>query len=187
MKNKNAKYSKTNKIIKDAMINLLQDKSFSDINITDLCMKSGINRSTFYSHYKNTYELFSEIIDDVRKLLMEYYETYIQSIVINKPLNGINDIQIINKKLILPFLEFTKNNLLFFKIFLSNPQYFTDNYIINRYNKQFPCEDHQLTVKNNYKLCSYYSGIITIIKYWINTNLKETPEEIATIILESIQ
>jgi len=187
MNNISAKYIKTNYNIKNAMIDLLQDKSFSEINITELCLKATINRSTFYSHYKNTYELFNEIISDIRLLLVEYYEVYIEGITNNKPNIGLDDMSIINKDLILPFLEFTKNNIVFFKIYLSNPQYFNEYYIINRYSKNYPCDDTKLKIKNNYKLSFYYSGIKTIIKYWINTGLKETSEEIANIILESIQ
>ena len=38
-----------------ALIELLEEKEFSQITVVDVCKKANVNRSTFYSHYNNTY------------------------------------------------------------------------------------------------------------------------------------
>lgn len=51
------------------LIELMKDKSFEDIKVSDICAKSIINRSTFYDHFNDKYELLQSLIDDLREEL----------------------------------------------------------------------------------------------------------------------
>ncbi len=42
---------KSQKIIAEAFFNILQDKSYYDISVKEICSKAGISRQTFYSLY----------------------------------------------------------------------------------------------------------------------------------------
>ena len=44
-----------------AFIQLLSKKSIEQISITELCRKAGVNRSTFYAHYLDIYDLMEQV------------------------------------------------------------------------------------------------------------------------------
>lgn len=60
---------KTDNAIYNALIDLLKEKTFEEIKVSDICSKALVNRSTFYSHFNDKYELFSSLIDNLRKSL----------------------------------------------------------------------------------------------------------------------
>ena len=51
----------TKMMIRKAFIELIYIKSIQDISIKELCEKGEINRSTFYKHYSDIYDLLKEI------------------------------------------------------------------------------------------------------------------------------
>ena len=53
------------KIIKEAMLLLVHEKPFSKITIDNIIHKAGINRSTFYYHFQDKYDLRDSIIQDL--------------------------------------------------------------------------------------------------------------------------
>lgn len=62
---------KTKKTLYESLINLLKEKTFEEIKVSDICENALINRSTFYSHYSDKYELFSSLINDLKLSLSE--------------------------------------------------------------------------------------------------------------------
>ena len=54
---------RTNKLITQAFIKLLRSKTFDKITINDISDEAMINRATFYSHFKDKFDLFEQIID----------------------------------------------------------------------------------------------------------------------------
>jgi len=53
----------TKKIIQDAFLELLREKPFTQITVTELVKKAGINRTTFYKHYLDVPNLMESIED----------------------------------------------------------------------------------------------------------------------------
>lgn len=51
----------TKNALKDAMIELMQKKPFDKISVTDICEKCGMNRKSFYYHFKDKYDLVNWI------------------------------------------------------------------------------------------------------------------------------
>lgn len=60
---------KTRKALKDALINLIQDKSFESICIQEILDKANVGRSTFYVHYECKNDLLHDCFQDFSKLL----------------------------------------------------------------------------------------------------------------------
>lgn len=52
-------------VIKDSFLTLLEKKNYFDLNITDICNRAQISRSTFYQHYSNMNDVLDSILDDV--------------------------------------------------------------------------------------------------------------------------
>lgn len=54
----------TRMVVKDALLELLKEKEFSTITVTDICRVAEINRGTLYLHYKNVSEILDELFED---------------------------------------------------------------------------------------------------------------------------
>lgn len=57
----------------DALISLLEIKSFEFITIKDICKLAKVNRSTFYLHYENLNDLLEEVISNTNK---DFYKSF---------------------------------------------------------------------------------------------------------------
>lgn len=55
-------YSK--KMIREALYELMKDRPLNKITIKELCEKADVNRSTFYAHYLDIYDLHEKIIKE---------------------------------------------------------------------------------------------------------------------------
>ena len=53
-----SKYYNSSIKMNNALINLLDKKDFEDITVKEICQTASVNRSTFYLHYDNTYDLW---------------------------------------------------------------------------------------------------------------------------------
>ena len=60
---------KTNKVLLDALITLMKQKDFERIKISDICDVALINRSTFYAHYEDKYDLLVALIEELKNNL----------------------------------------------------------------------------------------------------------------------
>lgn len=65
---------KTKKVLYESLVELLKEKPFEEIKVSDICERALINRSTFYSHYADKYELFSSYIDSLKSALTKELE-----------------------------------------------------------------------------------------------------------------
>ena len=62
---------KTKKNLYDSLMKLMSVKEFEDIKVSDICSLALINRSTFYAHFNDKYELLNSFIYDLKKDLQE--------------------------------------------------------------------------------------------------------------------
>ncbi|WP_100488743.1 TetR/AcrR family transcriptional regulator [Sporolactobacillus pectinivorans] len=66
---------KTKRLLGETMITLLQQESFKDVTVQQLCDESLTARSTFYRHYSDKYALLEEMVkhytDDFEKYITE--------------------------------------------------------------------------------------------------------------------
>lgn len=60
---------KTRKAIKTALVKLMAEKELSSITITEIAEAAEINRKTFYTHYRDIYDILDEIEDNLIKKL----------------------------------------------------------------------------------------------------------------------
>lgn len=64
--------TKTVRSIKYAFCELIIEKNYSDISVTELANRAEINRKTFYLHYPTLESLAKEFIDDITEGYLEY-------------------------------------------------------------------------------------------------------------------
>ncbi len=58
---------KTKKLLYATLVELMREKIFEDIKVSDICNRALINRSTFYAHYEDKYELLYDFLNDLKE------------------------------------------------------------------------------------------------------------------------
>ncbi|WP_457824456.1 TetR/AcrR family transcriptional regulator, partial [Staphylococcus aureus] len=73
--------------IHDGMVNLLKTKAYNDITVKDICEKSQISRTTFYTHYKTKddfiYSYLNTLLKEAKKKFLKS-ETLTQATFLKK-------------------------------------------------------------------------------------------------------
>ena len=63
----------TKMVLKEALFKCLKEKSIKDITVTEVCELAEVNRTTFYKHYKDCYDIVRQLereqLDEFRTLL----------------------------------------------------------------------------------------------------------------------
>lgn len=75
MQNSNTKddlrVQRTRKMLEDAMIELTVEKGFSSLTVRDITDRARVNRSTFYRHYLDKYDLLTQYMTTLSPLMVE--------------------------------------------------------------------------------------------------------------------
>lgn len=67
---------KTKQAIEDAMVQLLAEQPFDQISTVKLAETAGINRSSFYTHYKDKYDMIDHYQSNLFGNLEDIFEKY---------------------------------------------------------------------------------------------------------------
>lgn len=67
---------KTKSQLKSGLAQLMMEKSINEISVKELVEKVDINRSTFYLHYSDIYNLLDEVENDMLKEITHIIETH---------------------------------------------------------------------------------------------------------------
>lgn len=63
---------RTRKLIRDALVSLLGEKSFESISVQDIAERATVNRATFYAHFVDKFALLDAVVrEDVAARLSE--------------------------------------------------------------------------------------------------------------------
>ncbi|WP_211460631.1 TetR/AcrR family transcriptional regulator [Collimonas silvisoli] len=61
--------AKTRRALRDALLTLMAEHGWDELNVQDLCDMANVGRSTFYLHYQSKEDLLSESLNDLRLVL----------------------------------------------------------------------------------------------------------------------
>ena len=67
---------RSRKMIRQAFLELLKEKSFEKITVTDIVKRADINRSTFYAHYPDVMGL----LDEIQMEIVTFFEQYLKKV-----------------------------------------------------------------------------------------------------------
>lgn len=70
---------KTKTQIYTGLLKLLENKSFADIKVSEICKTAKVNRTTFYAHFNNKQDLFNGFMNDMQKELIHQLKSIKQS------------------------------------------------------------------------------------------------------------
>lgn len=60
---------RTRDTLGDALVSLMQEKSFNEITVQEVLDRAGVGRSTFYAHYSDKEDLFLSDVEDFLELV----------------------------------------------------------------------------------------------------------------------
>ena len=59
--------TETKNLLKDALLDLVEEKPLDKVTVRELCERAGVHRSTFYNHYDSPGQLFQEMEDELQQ------------------------------------------------------------------------------------------------------------------------
>ena len=59
-----ARAERSRAAVRGALLDILQEKAYSGVTVSEVCSRAGVGRSTFYSHYSCLDEALDELIDE---------------------------------------------------------------------------------------------------------------------------
>ncbi len=74
----NIRVSKTKKVLKESVVELLKQGEASLINVCSICERAGINRTTFYNHYKDKDALLGEMVLDTVDASCDFLKAFLE-------------------------------------------------------------------------------------------------------------
>lgn len=169
---------KTKNTLRDTLINLMKDKQFEEIKVADICNNALINRSTFYAHYTDKYELLVDVINSLKNNLLNDLEK-------NKNIVNTREYYIELIKLLLNHI--TEKNDIYTKVFLNNHHgilmdILTDS-VLKDINKRINDTNLKTNgIPNDLFIKFYLGGITSIGIEYLNNKTKYTEEEILSYI-----
>lgn len=189
--NKNeSKYFNTAILFDEALIYLLEKKDIDYITIKEICNKAGVNRSTFYLHYESINDLVEETMEYINKKFLDYFNENSKEFIDKIKILSLEDLKLIEKKYLTPYLTFIKDNKKIVRASFNNPKgmkvsdkyKYLKKYVLNPILDRF----NVIEEERNYLITFYINGIMAIIKEWINNDCKDSISDIEDIIIKCI-
>lgn len=165
---------KTRKLIYQTLLDLMKEKTFEEIKVSDICSKAMINRSTFYAHYEDKYEL---LIDFLSNLKEEFARELNESCKENL---SIREYYIRLISLFLDHIDSKRD--VYNSIMVNNRSSIMMDILLSVVNddilKRFKENDINLKVPTKVISKFYLGGVINIGMEWLSNSNKYTKEEI---------
>ena len=164
----------TKKMLKDGILRLLQKKSIEQINVTELCRESSINRATFYTHYQTPHDVLWEMEEELHQDLQnELQKTWKRNSTVN------------TEEVAEVLCAFIEENADLVRIFLKNDANHTLKNVLNK--TYMSLLKQQLVIdmdEDDLLLISTYmvGGSLFILTLWMEGHVVKTPHEIAQIL-----
>ncbi len=190
MNKSESKYFNTAIKMDKALISLLEEKHFEYITASEICKKAGVNRSTFYLHYENTYDLLKETIRYMLDDFISYFPFDNKSILNRFTECELSELNFISEKYLYPYLSYIKNNSRIFSTVLSHADSFGTESIFQRLFQDVfnPILDrfHYPLNERKYIIKFYLVGLNAIIIEWLKDGCEKSIEEVSKIIHKCI-
>lgn len=176
MKKTDRRIVKTKRQLREGLIHLMEQKSIQRISVREITEYVDMNRGTFYLHYQDINDMVDKIEDEVFSDFDEMLNSRTLAQLDNKPLLLLEDAfgyLADNARLASAFLGPNGDIA-----FLEKLKDLVKERCISAWTEAFNDEP-----SNNHELISSFiaSGIIGMIKQWIDSGLVKSPEEMAVL------
>ena len=168
------RYTKT--MLKNALVHLMQGQHISAISVKSLCEAADINRSTFYKHYSDQYDLLRSVEEDVMDNLRLYLATQ----------DYRNNALPLSAQVLTSILEYAKQNADLFMALLSENCDFAFQNDVMALSQIISDQYHNSLSGRTKEYLELYgtTGCISIFHKWLKDGMDEPAEIIADLLLK---
>lgn len=166
---------RSREMLTEALLTLMQKKSYQEISIKDIATKADLNRRTFYRNFENKDDIIftygNELVSQLGTMIQlkedfsffTICESYFEFWLLN-----------------LDFLMLLKNNNMLYFLF---EQF---NHFHDKLHLFLPAS-HEHAEDSNYSAAFALGGFWSILVEWLNSGAKRTPRYMATLICHTIR
>lgn len=170
----------TKRVIKESIIDLLQEKPFHKITLTEVCKLAEINRTTFYKYYKDLYDWKEQLEDECfqrTSAILEQANIHNMKEVLTQQFRDMRDNAELYVLISSPNFE-SKVLEQVISIILEKTDFESRQYLAL-------ADEQDYRRKWNCYLIIY--GCIGVIQCWIDGGMRETPEKLAVYYMDCVQ
>lgn len=165
----------TKQIIKESLVELMREYPISKISVKMLCGAADINRSTFYAHYTDTYDLLRQIQHEVISELSEHISQ-----------RAFSEQSKLTVQAMSHMLEYARDNSELFRALLSENGDFTFQKDIMLLVQQKTINelrtlDNLGTRTSEYLQLFTITGALNVVEKWLKDGMQESTREMAEI------
>ncbi|MDR1713773.1 MAG: TetR/AcrR family transcriptional regulator [Coriobacteriales bacterium] len=168
----------TKQTLKNALTELLRDKHISAITVTSICELADVNRSTFYLHYRDQFDL-------LQSMEREVFSTLEQEL---SELGYLDENELKTYEVIVRILEYVKANAEICTALLSENSDFSFRKEILEMARLFNFRmDPSYSEETREHLVLYsINGAVAMVERWIRDGAHEDPAAMASLTLQCI-
>jgi AcrR family transcriptional regulator len=163
--------------LKEALIALLKKEHISKISVISICRTADVNRSTFYTHFHDQYDLLQYITREALDNIQAYLVKVNVSSGDDFPMSTFKQI-----------LEYVQDNADLFRALLSDNcdpdiqrQIIRMTKIVSTHSYE-GCNERT----KDYLMLFQINGCISILHKWLRDDMPETPETMAALLLKAL-
>ena len=167
---------RTYKLLTEALIDLLEEKPFEEIFVTDICDRAMVHRTTFYKHFEDKYHL-------LKFSILELQKSFIEQSISEPGSDNPKQFYINLLKRVLHFHSTHKKRSLLMIVKSENSTFMHTFHQIIAQSVQMQLEDHKkrgivFTIPIPV-IAHYHAGaLIALQKWWLENDMPVTEEEL---------
>ncbi len=166
---------KTKKTLIEALTKLMAEKKTNRITVKELTQLADVNRSTFYIYYRDVFDMVEKVETEMlNDFTRAFYKCFTSTTNYHDLLSFFTYL-----------FEFVQANAEICKILLGpDGEYSFLEKLKNMIQSQSCLGNDVLSVKLKYYEPFIVSGCIGVIQQWLDDDMKESPEEMASMIVD---
>lgn len=175
----NQRYRDTERRMQEAVLELMKNTELSKITVRKICEKAQVNRSTFYAHFVDIYDLLDKMEDELSRQLLERYagETAGR--------------EVFTAASFVPFLQHIKQHQYLYRITLPTRTSFP---IARGYERMWEevirpcCERAGITQEEEmqYYFVAFQAGFTMMLRRWVEDGCRMEEERMAELLYRAI-
>lgn len=174
----NRQYQASVERMEQAMLQLIHTVPVKKITVRLICETAGVNRSTFYAHYMDIYDMLEQMEWRLQQQLMQRY-----------PVPG--QYTPLSTESFIPFLAFIRSHQEFYRAALRNRREFPIRHGFDAlWNQIIRPLCHKAGIEDENEMMYYFvgfqAGFTLILSRWVENGCLESPESLSRIIRNAL-
>lgn len=166
----------TRKAIQEAMVTLLKFESFDDITAIKIAKEAGISRSSFYTHYKDKFEL----IDSYQQTLFNQVEYIFEKHEGSKEHAFLEIFEFLQREQLLSALISANGTREFQTFIINKVRIFINTDLQDRFGREVTLSP----IEREYSSIYFAYAFFGVCQTWIAKGKKESPRQMTNLILK---